>query len=297
MTYTAAIVTFRRASTLGEVLRSISNQTMPPSLTVVADNDSEQSARAVVEDHQEGWPGELLYVPVGENRGPAGGWAAAVQAAQQLVDERGDWVLVVDDDDPLESPGLLALHLGAAEHQRVEVAAVGLRGARLNRRRARLQRVITPEGTSEQVDYLASGGAPIYRWDVIDQMGFFRPDLFFGFEDLDYGLRLKAAGYHLLVTPRPSLQEVSDTSSSRSPWREYYKTRAFVWILKHHVGHLPIIASVVRSVLGGFRLAIQQRSHQLLKARVVGALDGYRGLLGSRRYRPSDNPPKQGASR
>ena len=73
MTYTAAIVTFRRASTLGEVLRSISNQTMPPSLTVVADNDSEQSARAVVEDHQEGWPGELLYVPVGENRGPAGG--------------------------------------------------------------------------------------------------------------------------------------------------------------------------------------------------------------------------------
>lgn len=209
--------------------------------------------------------------------------------------DRGEWVLILDDDDPLCSRSIISGLIEEASRQPESVAAVGLRGARLRRLRARLDRIEPAEGAVAQVDYLASGGAPLYRWSAIDKLGFFAPELFFGFEDLDYGLRLTKAGYQLIVAPRPSLHVVPNTSSSRVPWREYYKTRALVWILKRHVGTFPVVVTILRSVvLGSLLLAIRGGSLKLAWARALGTVDALRGDLGARRYFPDSNPPKKG---
>ena len=247
----------------------------------------------MVEQARAGWPGEIRYAALGENLGPSGGWAHAVDVAAPLRNLRGDWVLVIDDDDPIDAPGLIARLLDHAERQGSALAGIGLRGARWDRPRARLRRIEPPEGEVERVDYLASNGAALYAWRAISATGFFNPELFFGFEDLDFGLRLTSAKWVLVVAPQPSLQSVADTAVDRTPWREYYKTRALVWILGHREGRYAQGVTLLRSVLlGGIRLAVLDRRPSLSRARFLGAWDGLGGQLGVRRYRPAANPPK-----
>ncbi|TBT83129.1 glycosyltransferase [Propioniciclava sinopodophylli] len=291
--YSAIIVTFRRDESLAQVLDALRSQTHPPRLTVVADNDPDESARNLIEREQATWPGRLLYSPVGENLGPAGGWAHATSVARSRREDRGEWVLVLDDDDPLESPHLMERLTETAKRLEASVGALGLRGARWDARRARLVREQPPEGTTAPVHYLASGGAPLYSWAAIDEVGFFKPDLFFGFEDLDQGFRLRAAGWTVRVCPLPSLQQVADTAGTRSAWREYYKTRALIWILWNRRGVYATLLTLLRSVvLGGTRHAVADRRPDLARARLMGAWDGLRGRLGVRRYSPQTNPPK-----
>lgn len=290
--YSAVIVTYRRPESLSIVLESLRSQTAAPSLTVVVDNDQAESARETVSVAQPGWPGVLSYVPAGSNLGPAGGWALAVQEAGSRHDLRGDWVMVLDDDDPLSSPALAGHLLGQPFLKDLRVAGVGLRGARLDRRRARLRRVEPPEPDAAAVDYLAGGGAPTYRWTVIDSLGFFVSELFFGFEDLEWGLRLRQAGYELRVAPKPSIHVVADTATTRLPWREYYKTRSLVWILRERSGRWPAHLAASRSLAGGLLISIRQRSPELFIARLYGLVDAYSGVLGIRRFDPTSNPPK-----
>jgi rhamnopyranosyl-N-acetylglucosaminyl-diphospho-decaprenol beta-1,3/1,4-galactofuranosyltransferase len=97
-------------------------------------------------------------------------------------------------------------------------------------------------------DYLASGGLPLYRWEVIDDVGFFDADLFFGYEDLDLGLRLRERGYRLLVVRLDDLHVVQDTAPTRVAWREYYKTRALVTVCRRHLGPSALLVALIRSV-------------------------------------------------
>lgn len=288
--YSAAIVTFRRPETLATVLKGLAEQQVPPTVVAVADNDPGESARLVVDAVSETTRMTVLHVPVGANLGPAGGWARAVEMLRQRHD-RGAWVAVFDDDDPIEHPAVLAELLEHAVAEQPDVAAVGLRGADLRERWATLHRV-HPRGRATDVDYLAGGGAPLYRWTAIDELGFFASELFFGFEDLEFGLRLRAAGYRLLVVPSEH-HVVSDTAAQRTPWREYYKCRAIATICLRHLGLLPLLATLVRGVLiGGFVLGVRNRRLDLVVARWHGAADALRGSLGPGRYAPTTNPAK-----
>lgn len=290
--YTAAIVTFRRPKSLGIVLTALAGQSHPPSLTIVTDNDPEESARRVVENHRDGWPGTLVYAPTGQNLGPAGGWAHAVATAISHP-HRGKWILVIDDDDPLSSPDVVLALLTIATEPRSRLAGIGLRGARWNKTAARLNRVEPIEGTTATVDYLAGNGAACYSWQAVEEVGFFNPDLFFGFEDLDLGFRLRRQGWTLVVAPMPSLHTVADTASLRTPWREYYKIRALTWIVRQEKSFYAVALTLFRSVLlGGMRLWLLEREPALFRARLLGAFDGLRGSLGARRFSPGTNPAK-----
>jgi GT2 family glycosyltransferase len=291
--YAAIIATFRRPESLRGVLEGLARQTHPPALVVVADNDPDASARGVVDAFAATTSTEVVYVEVGDNRGPAGGWAAAARTAE-AHEARGDWLVVMDDDDGVSEPSLMATHMRhASEHaQGARVAAVGLRGAVVRKPSGRLMGASRDEPSN--VDYLASNGAPAYRWQAVADVGFFDAALFFGFEDLDLGLRLRAAGWSLVAHPLPHLHEVASTSPVRVAWREYYKTRSLVVIGRRHVGVMFTFVFLARSVLlGGCVLAVRERSLGLAVARLQGAYDAMRGRLGVRRFDPSSNPAKR----
>lgn len=291
--YTAIVVTFKRPDSLAIVLNALLGQSHPPSLVVIADNDPKRSAQSVVAEAR-ATEVAVDYLPMGQNEGPAGGWGAAAEHASRHP-RRGSWICVLDDDDPLGSITLMdALmdHALEAFSENSRVAAVGLRGARLSTRTMRLRRVEVGAGNRESVDYLAGNGAPTYRWDVVDLVGFFDRDLFFGFEDLDQGLRLRAHGW-LLMACDSSLHAVADTAATRTPWREYYKTRALVTISIRHLRWPSTAWLIARSVvLGSILLIIRDRAPAAALARLRGAADGLRRQSGVRRYAPSQNPPK-----
>ena len=291
--YTAAVVTFRREAALAGVLGSILRQSIPPSLVVVVDNDPCESARETVEHASRSTDVEVRYTPMPQNVGPAGGWAKASGVALSDA-RRGEWLLVVDDDDPLGHPELVERLLQASTtvDEGLHLGAIGLRGAGLGRT-ARLHRIIGPEGHPTQVDYLASGGAPLYRWTLIEEIGFFDPDLFFGFEDLDMGLRMRGSGWTAWSTALPSLHTVAETSAERLPWREYYKSRALVHILRSHIGWKAVAITILRStMLGSLALVDRERTFALAHARFRGAVDGWRGRLGPAGWAPTSNAPK-----
>ena len=293
--YSAVIVTFQRPASLDGVLRGLLAQTLPPSLVVVADNDPRRSAESVVEQFQSSDKTQVSYIPLDANLGPAGGWARAATFVA-THSRRGDWLMVVDDDDPIGSPAVAEGLLAAAAVAPPDVAAIGLRGARWKQWSASLERVLAEPRLPRPVDYLASSGAPMYRWTALDRVGFFDESLFFGFEDLDLGLRLERSGMQLQVVALETPHDVLDSSTIRSPWREYFKTRALVTIVQRHLGWWALVVTVLRSVmLGGLVLAIRLRRIDTTLARWRGCSDAFHGRLGATRYVPTTNPPKGGS--
>jgi GT2 family glycosyltransferase len=293
--YSAIVVTFRRPDSLREVLRGLSEQDLPPTLVVVADNDPNGSAAPVVA--QLSAPFEVAYLAVGRNLGPAGGWARGVDHASRRAD-RGSWVAVFDDDDPISHPQVMGRLAAFAATAPADVAAIGRRGAHLRRWSATLRRV-TPSasGRPADADYLASGGAPLYRWTAVDAVGFFDPELFFGFEDLELGIRLRRAGMRLLVLDLDDLEVVADTAPTRAAWREYYKVRSLTVICRRHLGGVALACTLVRALLlGAPRLVLAAHGLDLVRARWRGARDGLSGRLGPGASAPESNPPKRGAA-
>ncbi|MCO5321147.1 MAG: glycosyltransferase [Microthrixaceae bacterium] len=294
-TYGAIVVTFRRPASLGAVLDSVAAQTRAPEKVVVADNDPRRSAEEVCSRHNDTGGLPVVYLPIGDNTGPAGGWAAAAEflVRDEVVPE---WILVVDDDDPLGHPDLVERLLEVVECRKDghRCAAVGLRGANINRVRGRLQRVRGTSGEPVSADYLASGGAPLYRIESIRQVGFFNSQLFFGFEDLDMGLRLQAAGWKLWAVSLPEMHVPAESAPTGAPWREYFKSRALVYITRRRLGKWVLAVVLLRSVLvGSIVSAVRWRSSHSGTARISGALDGYRGKLGPAGRAPHQNESKE----
>jgi len=286
------VATFRRPDELRLCLQSLVGQSLPPTLIVVADNDPDQSARAVVDDADVGHSVATLYLPTGQNLGPAGAWARAARLAQQDP-RRGDWLMVVDDDDPITDESASDQMMAIASATSGDVAAIGLRGARWRRVRASLQRVHPVGRAPQNCDYLASNGLPLYRWSVIDRVGFFDETLFFGFEDLELGLRLRTAGLLVQVAQLDTPFTVAGTSPTRTAWREYFKTRAVIITARRHLGWWAVSVTAIRSaLLGGILLAIKERDPALARARGLGLLDGLRDKTFRARFVPSQNPAK-----
>lgn len=289
--YAALVVTFRRADQLPAALASLAEQTCPPRLVVVADNDPARSAEGVVARFADSFPGAVEYLPVGENLGPAGGLARASRLAADHAD-RGEWMLVMDDDDPLGHREIVESLMSRIESASTRLGAVGMRGATLDRW-MRLHRCVGAERAAIAADYVANGGCPLYRWEAIEEVGSFDPDMFFGFEELELGLRLRASGWALEVVSLPSLHSVSESSSDRTTWREYFKTRGLVWVARNRVGVVGLAVTLLRSVVAGSVLvSVRGRDAALGLARIRGAWDALRGRMGPAGRAPTANPAK-----
>ena len=130
------IVTFKRQELLAQLFDSICGSSVPLWRVVVVDNEnSELTGRMVGEFGQkldalwgttaddpdtEGGTSRVVYVPMKENTGGAGGFSAGVKRAFDLGAE---WFWVMDDDVAIESDGLEKLARWSEESD----AIMGLR--------------------------------------------------------------------------------------------------------------------------------------------------------------------------
>ena len=83
--------------------------------------------------------------------------------------------------------------------------------------------------------------------------------LFFGFDDLDFGLRLGAAGYACSPTASCGIASAPDRAPRRDAaavvgldgpsWRRYYSTRNMIYILRNQ-GHRRGVARLVARSAG-----------------------------------------------
>jgi GT2 family glycosyltransferase len=199
-----------------------------------------------------------------------------------------DWIGRVDDDlphdldnDVIREQMLLVDDLGAC------VGAIGVRGARFDERRARLTSPARLESRGHiEVDYIPTGFLPIYSVAAIREVGVFRGDYFFGFEEVEFGLRLKNAGWRVIRLDRPSHFPDSggQTRSLPSPtsWRDYYSLRNLIVLAHDYCGPTVVPRVLARAVARLFWRSLSSPSSarerfQLFQKAVRDGLTGQMG--------------------
>ena len=147
---------------------------------------------------------------------------------------------------------------------------------------------------SVDVDVVGGGQFPIYRVGAVREVGVFDEQLFFGFDDLEYGLRLRRAGFDVLADGdvwRPRRENratpyVGKTLTLGEPgWRRYYSVRNLIYILRRH--HRTYAAARLTLVLGLLKplanvVASPRLSMRHLRLNTAAAWDAWTGRMGRR---------------
>ena len=286
------LVTYRRPAELAAMLATVAAQDRPFDRLVVVDNDPSETARRAVAERLPA----AEYVSAPENLGPAGGIALGMGRLLEGADD-ADWVATLDDDDPPDPATFGALLEFATAVRSVDpsTAAVGVAGIRLDRRRGRYLRVPDRELDGPVVvDSIGGNKWPVYSVAAVRAVGVFRSDLFFGHEELEFGLRLGGAGYTLYANGplwadlrRVEAEERADIQPSLTVappgWRRYYSLRNLVRVLADHGAltgavYVSVVAGVGKPVAN---LVVRPGvAWQNLRWNVRALRDAWSGRLG-----------------
>jgi GT2 family glycosyltransferase len=292
-TFAAFIMTYQRNSTLESTIHDLLEQTFPPQKILIIDNDPDQGA-SVVAEKLSNLP--VAYHAVGYNSGPAG---AAKKGLEILSNEGYDWIGWIDDDDPpLFKDTFEILFQRASEIKNCGCA--GAVGQRFDISKAMMVRV--PDEELEKVgivyvDNVAGGMCKIVNADVVKKHNIL-PDekLFYGFEELDFDLRVKKVGYALIADAqlykrnrihhnrigfkvKRGQKKVTDRL-----WREYYSTRNLLIILhkQHAITSLILflLRSFLKSVIGiRYGLNYGSKNFRYINLGILHFIAGRKGKL------------------
>jgi hypothetical protein len=266
----------------------------------VVDNGASAATHQAVEEARGEGLRITLLVP-GENLGPAGGTSLAMREVLQSADDDA-WITRLDDDLDALPPALLERLVETADDLRrtdPSIGAVGTAGARFDERRARLTRPhFSVAETAVDVDYVTTNFFPLFSVGAVRRVGEFDASLFYGLSEVEFGLRLRDAGYRVIVstalremTGRIDRRQRPTRLTLRAPsWRQYYGLRNLIVLLRRR-GH-PWIACRVALVRGILKPILNlpltpSIALATLRLNAHAISDGFRGRLG-RRFGPGD---------
>lgn len=248
MKLAAFLTVYERGDLLSNTIYSIYSQVVKPLKIIVIDNSTSNNLELVVKSINFQ---TISYFHIGKNLGPAG---AASFALNKLVNEGYDWVYWGDDDDPPSDPETFKRLLEIAVEY-PESGIIGKVGGKFFPGRART-RVF---GNSElnpivEADYVTGGKQMIVSAQVVKAGVLPNPKLFFGFEELEYCLRVKDAGFKVLVDGKGIIEARNQAGNFHKNYRwrskslgdntrinrHYYSVRNMLFILwtrGHYFGY------------------------------------------------------------
>lgn len=303
----AVVITFHRRDGLRRLVASLCAQSALPGRVMVVDNGREPATVMALEELSATGCTVVLVTPP-RNVGPAGATAFAMALALEAVPSGAGWLAILNDDLVFSNTTILERMLAFARASWIEdssVAAVGRIGHRFDRAWARLRR--PPEADRPSlpafidVDYLTTGSArggmgqpvPMLRLAAVREVGPFWAELFIGMTEVEYGLRLRRAGYRLVANgemwrqdrPPDLPPEAPAGAVERTPQRRYYSARNLVVVARFY-GRWWTGAWVTGTRVGARMLWLLRRPSLLmlshLSATVLGVADGWRLRLGER---------------
>jgi GT2 family glycosyltransferase len=247
------LVTYQRAGDLRRSLERLAEQERSLDLLILVDNaPTPESEASVAWYRAQGL--SLDYLPQECNIGNAGAYTLGID---QILTDAGDddWIVLLDDDDPPgdhaePEPTRVFLRLVAfAETMRAldpHLAAVGFGGTRFDWKRGRSVRVPDEDLAGPvKVDYIGNNHFPFYLVAAVRAVGTWDRSIFFGFGELEYGLRFRSEGWSLYADGttwrqlRATLGRLGHEARpsaelNKLTWRRYYTMRNLVYILRRH---------------------------------------------------------------
>jgi GT2 family glycosyltransferase len=261
----AVVVTFNAPDVARANVLALSSQTLLPGRIILVENPSAHDVDVERLQAQTPIPIELIRLP--ENVGPAGGFAAGLEAASARECD-AIWAM---DDDILPRPDCLEQLVDRWETtERVAIVAPELVHA----------------ATGEDESTWGWCGVLLAR-DVVRSVGLPRAELFYGFEDQDYLVdRCQLAGYHLVREPRASAVLPHRDPEGLPAWHCYYLPRNATYQNLYRRSHIPLAHRLKRLVAFYVEVVQEMWKHPdgtrqwALFAR--GVIDGGFGRLGRR---------------
>ncbi len=260
---------------------------------ICVDNGSTDGSDLAVEERCP----DAELIRTGANLGFAAGNNVGIRRAL----ERGaDWVLLLNNDAVAE-PGLQeALERAAAARPDAGLLAclildgdgskVQYAGATYHARLGYSGRVeTTPPPALRDVDR-ADGAAVAVSRAAAEQAGLLDDELFLYVEDVDWSLRLRAAGFAVVLVPDARVRHKGSAASGgrASTVNLYYDTRNTIVVDERLAPLPPGLRALRRAVVVGAHLA-QAASHpargEAVRAVLAGWRDARAGRLGQRSSR------------
>jgi GT2 family glycosyltransferase len=292
--YAVVLVHNGRDDTL-RCLASLLGSAWRPLTIVIVDNGSEDGAADAI---QAKYPG-LLVLRQDHNLGFAEGNNIGIRYA---LEQGADYVLLLNNDTTV-APDAITRCVEVAR-SRSDAAAVcplilftdppnliWYAGAAFDPQRARSGRVLgyrqidTGQRTAVREADRATGAAVLIPSAAFERIGLLAQELFFLYEDVDWSLRARGAGYKIYVAVEARVWHRVSASAGgeHSAMIAYYDTRNHLAVCQRHAP-LTGVAAILRELgivvihLAGARRA--KKRARYIRAVVTGWRDARRGRMG-----------------
>ena len=226
-------------------LESLSHITYPETQIVVVDNGSGDDSVAMI---RTGFP-QAEILETGTNLGYAGGNNVGVRYA---LAAGGDSICILNNDVVVE-PAFLGPLLAALQAQpdvgivtplvaeQSDSGYIWALGSAVNWRTAEISRLHIGEAVVAwrqrepfEVE-IASGAAMLVKREVFERAGLMAEDFFLYYEEVDWCLKVRRAGYRILAVPASVVwHKVSATLGATSPIIDYYMLRNHLRLIGRH---------------------------------------------------------------
>jgi GT2 family glycosyltransferase len=270
--------------------------------TIVVDNGSSDGSDREVERRHP----EVELIRTGENLGYAGGNNVGIRRA---LDRGADWVLLLNNDAVAGEGIAEALAHAAAARPDAGLLAckIYLDGETLQYAGASFNATL---GYSGRVDGFAArddgrweelrdvgradGAAMAVSRAAVEAAGLLDEQLFAYVEDVDWSLRIRAAGFAVVFVPDAKVwhRGSGSTGGAVSTTNLYYTTRNTLAVAERHRPLPPGLRAVRRGIVVGshlVRAALHPKRTEAARAVLAGWRDFRRGALG---MRPRDRAPR-----
>ena len=282
----------RKADTL-ECLDSLARMDYPSFSIVVVDNGSTDGSP----DAFERWSRDNLAVTLIRNAENRGFVRGSNQGMRHALSTDTDYVFLLNNDTVVE-PDVLTMLVQAAERAG-DTGMVGPKiyqhgkGTVLDSAGTRAipwlaQGFLIGHGEVDQGQYdhpgdlpYVTGTALLVKRAVLEEVGPMDEDYFCYFDDFDWGLKARKAGYRLLLVPKAVIHHKgSQTAGFNSPFYVHQRIRGQIIFARKHISILPFLFGflpylVLYRYLRPAVLLIVRRRWSHLHALHIGIREGF----------------------
>jgi GT2 family glycosyltransferase len=296
-TVAVVVVTFNRAVLLGRTLDGIAAQTHEPDAVIIVDNASTDHTRAVLDAHR---GLSLQRIHLDTNTGGSGGFHTGVEAAYDQGFDR-IWLM---DDDVVPAPDCLAVLMAQDEAflmavredthgHLVEKAATDFDLTRPWSVRPKRASVDTTYGDRSEMPervelHNIAFEGPLFRREVVKTIGLPDASFFIFYDDVDFALRARRAGYHIWSMRDAVLVRQLDFSQQHdlAGWKGYYMYRNLFAVHFRH-GTNPLVRAKPYAIAAAVVAASPVRGGRAEAGNVIRAIRDARGMRAIPGSRPS----------
>lgn len=284
----AVVVTHDRPRELRQVVAALKKQTRRPDRILVIDNASTLPAALILSDFK--------GIEVVRNKANLGGAGAFAAGLERGLAAGSDWIWLMDDDAVPRRDALAQL-LAAADRLPPATGAVCPSVYEFGRLAPIHRRLFRPRtGDEPPVPEAAYSRGPreidtasfvgfLVKGEAARSVGLPDDRFFLAYDDIDYSLRLKKAGWQIWLVPAGGIDHLrlpgARLRSAEFGAKHYYNIRNRIHVFRNHCA--PERLPAAKAIFIGLAIWISSRRAWRLSAiRLLwrAVVDGMRGRLG-----------------